>query len=109
MSRFDPCGVHAGGQSQYCCMGNPSSSTKTTKDLVTWLDKESERTGYKVKEKLFILPQAILDLHQFASLVHYNMWDLQNFVMLLGGIYTAGQFDGYHDLDKQLSQMQWPL
>jgi hypothetical protein len=77
----------------------PSSPAKTTKDLVTWLDKESERRGYQVKEKSFILPQDILDLHQFVSSVHYNMWDLQNFVMLLGSIYTAGKFDGYHDLD----------
>jgi hypothetical protein len=100
MTRFDPCKVHAGGQSQYCCMGNPSSPTKTTKDLVTWLDKDSERRGYEVKEKYFILPQDILDLHQYVSLVHYNMWDLQNCVMLLGSIYTAGRFDGYHaDLD----------
>jgi hypothetical protein len=51
MTRFDPCEVHAGGQSQYCCMGNPSSPTKRTKYLVTWLDKESERRGYEVKEK----------------------------------------------------------
>jgi hypothetical protein len=29
------------------------------------------------------------------------MWDLQKFVMLLGGIYTAGRFDGYHDLDMR--------
>jgi hypothetical protein len=55
--------------------------------------------GYKVKEKSFILPQDILDLDKFVSLVHYNIWDLQNFVMLLGGIYTAGRFDGNHDLD----------
>jgi hypothetical protein len=99
MTRFDPCEVHDSRQSQYCCMGNPSSPTKTTKDLVTWLDKESEWRGYQVKEKSFILPQDILDLHQYVSLVHDNMWDLQNFVMLLGGIYTAGWFDGYHDLD----------
>jgi hypothetical protein len=99
MTRFDPCEAHAGRQSKYCCMGNPSSPAKTMKDLVTWLDKESERRGYEVKEMYFILPQDILDLHQFVSLVHYNMWDLQNVVVLLGGIYTAGRFDGYHDLD----------
>jgi hypothetical protein len=79
MNRFDPCEAHAGGKSQYCCMGNPSSpAAKTTKDLVTWLDKESKRRGYQGKE-VFHPPQDILDLHHFVSSVHYNVWDLPKF------------------------------
>jgi hypothetical protein len=37
------------------------------------------------------------------------MWDLQNSVMLLGGIYTAGWFDGYHDLDSSVHYNMWDL
>jgi hypothetical protein len=96
-SRFVPCDHHAGGQSKYCCMGNPSTS-KTIKSLVDWLDKESQRRGYEVKEKSFILPQDLLSLQAYVASVNYNMWDFQNYVVLLGGIHTAGRFDGYSDL-----------
>jgi len=41
LSRFVPCEAHAGGQSKYCCMGNPSPS-KTMKSLV---DQESGPEG----------------------------------------------------------------
>ena len=75
-------------------MGNPTPS-KTIKSLVDWLDKESDRRGYQVKEKSFILPQDLLSLQLFVASVYYNMWDLQNYEVLLGGIQTAGMFDGY--------------
>jgi hypothetical protein len=96
MSRFDACEAHAGNQSRYCCMGNPTPST-SIKTLVDWMDKESERRGYQVKEKSFILPQDLLDLQKHVASVNYNMWDFQNYVVLLGGIQTAGRFDGYGD------------
>lgn len=96
-TRFHPCEAHAGGQSKYCCMGNPTPS-KTIKSLVDWLDKESKRRGYQVKDKAFILPQDLLSLQVYVSSVNYNMWHLQNYVVLLGGIQTAGRFDGYGDL-----------
>ena len=52
--------------SEYCCMGNPSPS-KTLKSLVDWLDKESERRGYQVKEKY------LLALQVYVDSVNYNM------------------------------------
>ena len=75
-------------------MGNPTPSN-TIKSLVDWLDKESDRRGYQVKEKSFILPQDLLSLQLFVASVNYNIWDLQNYEVLLGGIQTAGMFDGY--------------
>jgi hypothetical protein len=99
-TRFAPCEVHASSHSRFCCMGNPNHSIDI-KALVNWLDKESLRRGYEVKEKSFILPQDLLHLQIYVASVHYNMWDLQNYTVLLGAIQTAGRFDGYGDLHME--------
>jgi hypothetical protein len=95
--RFKPCETHTGSVSKYCCMGNPSPSF-TIKCLVNWVDKESRRRGYEVKVKSFILPQDLLDIQKYVASVQYNLWDLQNYTVVLGGIATAGRFDGYSDV-----------
>ena len=86
--RFDPCEAHAGGPSKYCCYVENPTPSKTIKSLVDWLDKESQGRGYQVKEKSFILPQDLLALQVYVYSVNYNMWDLQNYVVLLarGGV-----------------------
>jgi hypothetical protein len=83
-------------------MGNPSKA-KLTKDLITWLDKESSnrRRDYQVKAKYVFLPKYILDFQHYVASVQYRWWDLQNCVMLLGGIYYAGRFDGYHTIARK--------
>jgi hypothetical protein len=100
LSRFVACEAHAGNQSKHCCMGNPTPTT-AIKILVDWMDKESERRGHQVKEKSFILPQDLLDLQIHVASVNCNMCDFQNYVVLLGGIQTAGRSDGCGDLHME--------
>jgi hypothetical protein len=98
--RFQPCESHTGRFSQYCCMGNPAPSF-AIKAVVDWIDKESNRRGYEVKQKSFILPQDLLDMQKHVASVQYNLWDLQNYTVILGGIAIAGRFDGYGDVHME--------
>ncbi len=81
-------------------MGNPSPSS-AIKAVVDWIDKESNRRGYEVKKKSFIVPQDLLDMQKCVASVQYNLWDLQNYTVILGGIAIAGSFDGCGDVHME--------
>jgi hypothetical protein len=65
------------------------------------LDKQSNRRGYVVENTDAMLPSDDNDIHRYFASVHFNLWDFHNYAMMLAGIYYAGRFDGYAEVQHQ--------
>jgi hypothetical protein len=102
VSQYLPCHEHTDGPCLYCNRGNPYyKSNKLLINLTKYLKAETKRRQYLAKSKDGLLRSDFLDIHSYVKSCHYKLWDLANYTMCLGGVYYAGRFDSYSEVQLE--------
>jgi len=75
--------------------GNPCTSDIIKKKKKT-CEEISERRDYKSDSRTPIYPKDIIHFHSILGNMHYDLFELMNYVMTLTAINKAARFDSYH-------------
>ena len=91
------CQKHRGQYWWRYTQGNPTRSGRF-KDLKDWMKRESLNRGYSPDHRSAFLPHDITTMHEILRKSKYDIYNLQNYCVVLDAIHTGCRFDSYSEI-----------
>ena len=91
------CHEHKGLNFRMHNQGDPMRSAKM-KELNAWLKEETIKRGCHPDHRSPFLPGDITRIHDNLRRKGFDIWELQNFIVVLSAIHTGCRFDSYSEI-----------
>lgn len=89
------CDAHGVDYLKYVLPRGKPTCSQFFQDLKKSFTRENDKREYVEKHASPLLPSEIMKIHSEVMKTRCDLWDFQNYTMLLGAIHHAGRFEGF--------------